>query len=170
MKKMCVFTLIELLVVVAIIAILMSLLVPSLKKARAVAKSAVCLKNQQTIGVADLLYANENNNWFNPNQPQAHVADYRWAKNTEFRQYTGWDAVTPVWMIPNDLACPESLEKCRAMNVDYNAFSVKDLRCYGPFAIYGGKNYRGVKAEWIISPAELGRAGDVWGGWQFYTK
>ncbi|MCM8526513.1 MAG: prepilin-type N-terminal cleavage/methylation domain-containing protein [Lentisphaeraceae bacterium] len=49
MKK---FTLIELLVVVAILGILISLLLPSLRGAREKAKIAVCLSNQKQIGTA----------------------------------------------------------------------------------------------------------------------
>ena len=161
------FSLIELLVIVAIIGILLSLLMPSLENARSVAKSAVCMKNLQNTGVADMLYVRDEDGWFNPNQPVANTNDYRWAKNDVFRKYTGWDAVTPIWMIPNELACPESITKCRQQNVDYTDDAVKDLRTYGPFAIFGGKIYRGLHASWIESPGQLGRAGDVWGGWQF---
>lgn len=53
MKK---FTLIELLVVVAIIGILVSMLLPSLSKARDMGKAAVCTSNQKQLGIATLSY------------------------------------------------------------------------------------------------------------------
>jgi len=53
------FTLIELLVVVAIIALLVSILLPSLSKARQQAKAAVCGARLQQFGLAAELYANQ---------------------------------------------------------------------------------------------------------------
>jgi len=55
------FTLLELLVVVAVIAILASLLLPALAKARGKAQGMVCLQNTKQLGLAWLIYADDHN-------------------------------------------------------------------------------------------------------------
>lgn len=57
------FTLIELLVVVAIIALLISILLPSLNGARRQAKQVQCLTNMASIGKASMFYAQEYKGW-----------------------------------------------------------------------------------------------------------
>ena len=71
MNKM--FTLLELIVVVAILGVLVTLLMPSLSKARKSALSAACLGNLKQQGIASYIYSDDNqeifivasNKWWN---------------------------------------------------------------------------------------------------------
>ncbi|MHB1158021.1 MAG: type II secretion system protein [Phycisphaerales bacterium] len=57
------FTLVELLVVISIIALLIAILLPSLKKARTIALSAVCAANLHQLSVTAMSYASDHSGY-----------------------------------------------------------------------------------------------------------
>lgn len=83
------FTLVELLVVISIIAVLLSIMMPALKKAREQAKSVKCLFNERQLGLALQFYLQDYNKYLpGIDNPGIWIADKIYGK-TWVNMYVG---------------------------------------------------------------------------------
>ena len=135
------FTLIELLVVVAIIGILVTLLLPSLGKARELARFKVCMSNQKQINTAAALYANSNDGLY--------VGDFNASPSTMFfatkylpyiggQEYTGplnFNKMDKLFEAVGVYQCPST--KWKDVTLDYTVNSI-DLQYHKKTGGYRG--------------------------------
>ena len=107
------FTLIELLVVVAIIALLIGILLPSLSRAREQARRTVCASNLRSVGQAMHIYGNENNGYLPNVYFSGNKYNYTGFHRTDdpFPGYSGntrglWLLVRAGSVAPGSFVCP----------------------------------------------------------------
>ena len=144
------FTLIELLVVIAIIAILASMLLPALNKARDKAKAISCVSNLKQVGSGMAMYLNDADGMYPPLSWSPASGAGKWKRSWLYMltpyigaQFNGSDASTYAPFKSN------SIYKCPAMKPDtpnssyyecgygYNANAFGNLDYGTAYANYG---------------------------------
>jgi prepilin-type N-terminal cleavage/methylation domain-containing protein len=122
MKNSKAFTLMELLVVISIIALLLAILMPSLNKAKELARRIVCTNHLKTLTSASATYAAAQNGYFVPagyspyydpalpNGGTPSEQSCMWLVNETYRRYIDIDAHRApgagVLDTPDDYLCP----------------------------------------------------------------
>jgi prepilin-type N-terminal cleavage/methylation domain-containing protein len=119
------FTLVELLVVIGIIAVLISILLPSLIKARVAARDTICASNLRQLVTITVMYQNEYRSLPLPVQLAAFAGPVPIAMQErlfdELQPYARWGDVTPT-MTVNDLPKLVVCEQRRPLEIlqEYN--------------------------------------------------
>lgn len=136
------FTLVELLVVISIIALLVSILMPSLGRARDHAKNVLCMSNVRQWGLAGQMYASENND-------QIIAETYAGLWVNQIRPFIGLQVETQLDTLENDIAyCPVAT-KVREINGSPGpGFGLGSRSAWGK---YDGSPWNGVGGSYGIN-------------------
>lgn len=164
MRRRSAFTLVELLVVIGIIAVLVSILLPSLNKARDAATRTVCASNVRQLCLSMIMYAQSNKGKFLDTGNTDGAFD--WTGNTVKRlefyymHKSARDLLTKQMTIPRkSFYCPSNPERLADNFWDFDQYS----SVVGYFFVAGRNGLRENKAK-ATNPATYGSTGNSYQG------
>jgi prepilin-type N-terminal cleavage/methylation domain-containing protein len=183
------FTLVELLVVISIIAMLLAILLPSLSKARDLAKRMVCMTRQRSIGLSMLAYSQAYNGKLLTRYPDKAKTDY-WKNSVPYSwpQKGCIDIMKSYIGLTDVFDCPLSQYKAyyidpvknpgneHAGDWNVNMLWLSGLGEYGKYSRYifddsaAPSDFSKAKSRQIIlTDRNNYMIGDPWGGWSNHS-
>lgn len=132
------FTLVELLVVIGIIALLISILLPALSKAREAATTTTCLANMHQLGLVVFMYQTENKGCFPPIwQQSSNLTNPNDGNAWQLQDRLLW-AMIKLPASGNVRVCPAVAGRCQGQAIDPTNYAVRGSYSYKYSAMIAG--------------------------------